>query len=107
MRCVAPELDDLAGSCRDRLGHPTWEVPEEDLELVAIEDSGSVVLCPWHFQGLKAGRNWATSHRPLLRAYLRRKAGAKVQPIYDDPPQLSSEDYPADENPVWAPEARP
>jgi hypothetical protein len=31
------------------------------------------------------------------------KTGAKVQPVYDDPPQLSSEDFPADEEAAWAP----
>lgn len=30
-----------------------------------------VTLCEWHHLGMKAGRNWATSHRPELRQYLR------------------------------------
>ncbi len=31
-----------------------------------------VVLCAFHHRGTKAGANWATSHRPELRAYLAR-----------------------------------
>jgi len=102
MRCVAPELDDLSGPCRDRSGHPTWEVPEADLELFAIDGAGSVVLCPWHIRGLKAGRNWATSHRPMLRAYLRRQGGPKEGRIRRTPPLDISEDFSADEEPAWA-----
>ena len=65
-------------------------VPVEELELdhvgemrmgkAAPTDIDHLVsLCPWHHRGLKAGRNWATSHRPMLRAYLRRQ-GATLAP---------------------------
>jgi hypothetical protein len=87
--CVAPVLDRDSGPCRDRFGNIGWEVPVEELELDHVgemrmgkaapsEPDYLVTLCPWHHRGLKAGRNWATSHRPMLRAYLRRQAGNLV-----------------------------
>jgi hypothetical protein len=87
--CLAPVLDPDAGSCRDRFGNVGWEVPVEELELDHVGEMRMgraaptdidhlVTLCPWHHRGLKAGRNWATSHRPMLRAYLRRQAGNLV-----------------------------
>jgi hypothetical protein len=82
--CLAPVLDRDAGTCRDAFGNVGWEVPVEELELdhvgemrmgkAAPSDADHLaLLCPWHHRGLKAGRNWATSHRPILRAYLRRQ----------------------------------
>lgn len=29
-----------------------------------------VAACAWHHRATIAGRNWATSHRPEIRAYL-------------------------------------
>jgi len=91
-RCVAPVLDDNAGQCRDRFGRPTWEVPVEELELDHVrpdpmigkeppsEPQFLVTLCGWHHRGLASGRNWATRNRPMLREYLRGKAGPEPQP---------------------------
>jgi hypothetical protein len=110
-RCLAPQLDDLSGQCRDRFGRPTYEVPEADLELDHIRPGPMmgkeppsipahlVTLCGWHHQGLAAGRNWATSHRPLLRAYLARKA--KSTAGLGTPLQLDlAEAFPADDPPA-------
>ncbi len=110
-RCVAPQLDDLSGQCRDRLGRPTYEVPEADLELDHVraepmmgkeppsEPQFLVTLCPWHHRGLAAGRNWATSHRPMLRAYLARKGSLKAGQISRTPPLDATEVSPAGHRP--------
>lgn len=110
-RCVAPQLDDLSGQCRDSFGRPNYEVPEEELEMDHVrpepmmgkeppsEPRFLVSLCPWHHRGLHAGRNWATSHRAVLRAYLARKHGArKGTSDYDEGGQLLDQVSPADES---------
>ena len=100
--CVAPNLDRAAGECRDAWGNPGWDVPIVELELDHVrpepmmgktapsEPEFLVTLCPWHHQGREAGRNWATSHRPLLREYLARKADE----ISRTPPPAPSEVQP-------------
>ena len=109
-RCLAPVLDRDSGQCRDRFGRPTWEVPVEELELDHVrpeamigkeppsEPQFLVTLCGWHHRGLASGRNWATRNRPMLREYLRGKAG----PVSDPGVQLAIPDFPADEPPVRA-----
>ena len=115
--CVAPALDRDAGPCGDKWGN-VGDVPIAELELdhvgemrmgkAAPTDTDHLVTLCWrHHQGLKAGRNWATSHRPMLRAYLRRKAGPKEGRIRRTPPLNHYEDSPADEATAWAREARP
>jgi len=99
--CVAPSLDRAAGECRDAWGNPGWDVPIVELELDHVGQMRMgkaaesipeflVTLCPWHHQGREAGRNWATSHRPLLREYLARKADE----ISRTPPPAPSEVWP-------------
>lgn len=70
--CVAAYLDlaELARcSGRITLDHvndtPTFgrRAPDDEQHLVS--------LCEFHHLGYKAGRNWATSHRPELRQYLK------------------------------------
>lgn len=69
--CVAPVLDPSgSGRCSGRLtldhvrDHPMMgkKAPDDEKHLVT--------LCEGHHLELRAGRNWATSHRPLLRDYL-------------------------------------
>lgn len=81
--CVAPTVDDTAGQCHDLYGRSGFRVPIAHLELDHVGEmrtgkaaksipSKLVTLCPGHHRGIgeKAGRVWATSHRPELRAYL-------------------------------------
>jgi len=93
-RCAASAVDATCGECQDAYGRLTARVPVGQLQLDHVRDEpmmGStapsdvdhlVTLCPWHHLGLKAGSNWATSHRPELREYLARKNG----PVYIHPP---------------------
>lgn len=77
--CLAPRLDPAAGECRDKWGtlvtgtlrgmevdrireHPTMGKAPSHLDATHM-----VAVCSFHHQG-----GWATSHRPELRAYLRR-----------------------------------
>ena len=112
--CVAPVVDREAGGCRDRFMRPVYIVPVTDLELDHVRDQPMmgktaesdpdhlVTLCHWHHQGLDAGRNWATSHRPLLREYLAR---LKATQISLTPPLGLIQDSPADEPSVRKREA--
>lgn len=72
--CVAPLLDPAeSASCsgRSTLDHvksqPRMGVraPSDEHHLVS--------LCEAHHLWSKAGRNWATANRPLLREYIRRR----------------------------------
>ena len=113
--CVARILDPAAGGCRDAFGRPVYNVPVTDLELDHVRDAPMmgktaesdpdhlVTLCHWHHQGRAAGRNWATSHRPMLREYLAR---LKAADISFTPSLGLTEDSPADEPSVRKREAR-
>lgn len=92
-RCMAPVLDYSAGPCRDRWGQPIYRYLPGDLTLDHVQDGGGrmgkrapsdaghlVTLCWGHHTGTEAGRNWATSHRPLLREYLVRVSGNEEPP---------------------------
>lgn len=84
--CVAPHLDPDCGPCRDRWGWPLATAPsylsldQGEMDYVRLGAAGPrhalpgdhVWLCPGHHRGTgpTAGAIWATSHRPLLRAYL-------------------------------------
>lgn len=93
--CIAPLIDPQgSGRCYDRWG---MEMPRRsrqsalDLEVDRIRDEGMmgkapthldttrmVAVCPGHHRGAgpNAGRQWATSHREEIRAYLARVNGA-------------------------------
>lgn len=80
--CVAPHLDATAGECRGQFGDYVRPYAEAALTLDHVRDHAAmamrapsdmrhlVSLCWWHH--LNSG--WATSHRPLLRAYLEEHA---------------------------------
>lgn len=69
--CMAPRLDPHAGPCGGRLtlDHVQHQMmfgrraPHDEAHLVAE--------CERHHIWAQSGVNWATSHRPLLREYLR------------------------------------
>jgi len=74
--CVAPKLKARSLDCRGRLtidhvqdeaGIGKRRAPSDPAHLVS--------LCQFHHTGSAAGSNWATSHRPELRAYLREVNG--------------------------------
>lgn len=80
--CVAQRVDPQAGPCYDRWGNALLPHAYVGLEMDYVRlgatgkhhelASDHVMLCPGHHQGAgpSAGYQWATSHRPELRAYL-------------------------------------
>jgi hypothetical protein len=68
--CVAVELGEWASSCKGRL--TLDHVREQPMmgKRAPSDMAHLVALCEFHHTGSKAGSNWATSHRPLLREYL-------------------------------------
>lgn len=72
--CVAPLLDPAeSATCsgRSTLDHVKSE-PRMGVRAPSDTDH-LVTLCEFHHLGSKAGRNWATAYRPLLREYIRRR----------------------------------
>lgn len=70
--CVAPRLDPDAGPCRGPLTADHVK-DEPRMGVRAPSDAAHLVtLCEGHHLDTRAGANWATSHRPELREYLRR-----------------------------------
>jgi len=85
--CVAPVLDPDAGHCGDRWGQYQGPLAGEQLEVDRIRPAATmgkapshedpthmVAVCPRHHRGMgdTGGKVWATSHRDLIRDYLRR-----------------------------------
>lgn len=85
--CIAQILDPVgAGPCYDKWGLPLGKYPPmTSLEVDRIRDEPSmgkapshtdpsrmVSVCPGHHRGTgpQGGRQWATSHREEIRAYL-------------------------------------
>jgi hypothetical protein len=73
--CVARLVDPDAGLCSDEYGNLRYRLEVDHVRPAAgaatISDPRWLVtLCPWHHRASVGGRIWATSHRPLLRAYL-------------------------------------
>lgn len=80
--CIAPMLDKDAGPCYDRWGmrfHFMQRPKDLEIDYVHhpdyvrhVDPEAHVALCPGHHRGTgpNAGRQWATSHRALLREYL-------------------------------------
>jgi hypothetical protein len=88
-RCIAPQLDGLAGWCRDTWGNPITRWYGRDLgsayiqinhvkpegalamgrKVVATADN-LVSLCPFHHTGTTAGSNWEAANRWKIRRYL-------------------------------------
>jgi len=88
-RCIAPQLDGLAGWCRDRFNYPIthWSgrdpgrnylqvnhvKPEGELSMgkkTAAVAQNLVSLCPFHHTGTTAGSNWEAANRWKIRRYL-------------------------------------
>jgi hypothetical protein len=100
--CVAPLIDPKAGRCQDQWGRTRDYIPINDLELDHVrvepmmgktaesEPAFLVTLCPGHHRLGKAGRIWATAHRPLLREYLDNLA-RKAPAIYEVDPLAAAE----------------
>lgn len=68
--CVALRLDPGAGPCAGRL---TLDHVRDEAMLgkrAPSDERHLVSLCEGHHLDTRAGANWATSHRPALRAYL-------------------------------------
>lgn len=73
--CVAVILGESPAACRGRL---TLDHVKDEPRAAKRADSDlghMVSLCEGHHLDTKAGANWATSHRPELRAYLVRVNG--------------------------------
>jgi len=82
--CIAPRIDAGAGPCRDRWGGEMPNAPrflslaDGEMDYVRRGAIGRrhelpedhAWLCHQHHVGTAAGRNWATSHREAMRAYL-------------------------------------
>jgi len=80
--CVAPLLDPEAGPCYDQWGAPVPATSWPELEIDHVRwrpgmqkhkyAADHVAMCPGHHRGTgpNAGAQWATGHRPQLRAYL-------------------------------------
>lgn len=72
--CVAPLLDPRESE--NCLGRSTLDHVKTDprMGVRAPSDVEHLVsLCESHHLGSRAGRNWATANRPLLREYIRRR----------------------------------
>lgn len=69
--CVAPRLDPDCGPCAGRL--TLDHIREEPMlgKRPPHDEAHLVSICEKHHLWAQAGVNWATSHRPLLREYLR------------------------------------
>jgi hypothetical protein len=69
--CVAPVLDPGAGPCS---GGTTLDHVKSQLRMgvrAPSDEAHLVTLCDGHTErGAKAGHQWNTAHRPLLRRYL-------------------------------------
>lgn len=69
--CVAPLLDPEAGPCS---GGTTLDHVKSQLRMgvrAPSDEAHLVTLCDGHTErGAKAGRQWNTTNRPLLRRYL-------------------------------------
>lgn len=92
--CVAPIVDPGVDACRDNWGgDPTYleldhVLDEPRMGKRAESDAAHLVaLCPYHHRH----SGWATSHRPELREYLRRKGN----PVYDPATDEAADDHPA------------
>lgn len=73
-RCVAPRLDPECGPCSDELTieHVRSAAATGGKRAPSKTPEFLVTLCTSHTEpGMKAGRVWNLSHKPLLRAYLR------------------------------------
>jgi hypothetical protein len=90
-RCIAPQLDGLAGWCRDVWGNPITSWPNYDrgpqfLQMSHTKAEGElsmsmkapstqeylVSLCPHHHTGTTAGSNWEAVNRNKIRRFLDR-----------------------------------
>jgi len=88
-RCIAPEIDGLAGWCRDTWGNPITQFPAydrgpqfvtmshtKDADELAMgkkapaDSEHLVTLCPWHHQGTQGGSNWEAVNRNKIRKWL-------------------------------------
>lgn len=88
-RCVAPQIDGMAGWCRDVWNHPITSWPAYDrgpqyVQMSHTKGQGElsmskkatptpshlVTLCPWHHTGTAAGSNWEAVNRNKIRKWL-------------------------------------
>lgn len=67
--CIAWVLDPLE-TCSGRLTLDHVNDQSMRGKRAPSDEQHLVMLCEEHHLGMKAGRNWATSHRPQLREYL-------------------------------------
>ena len=70
--CVAVWLGEWASECQGRLTLDHVRDAPMMGKRAPSDPEHLVSLCEFHHTGSKAGSNWATSHRPQLREYLRR-----------------------------------
>jgi hypothetical protein len=80
---VAPLIDPTAGRCRDHFGNVISRFDRSGLTVDHVNERATrgrrapsdpehmVMLCAGHHLLTSAGANWATSHRPELRTYLK------------------------------------
>lgn len=73
--CVAVALGESPANCRGRLTLDHVRDEARAGQRAESDERHLVSLCEGHHLDTKAGAQWATSHRPELRAYL-----AKVNP---------------------------